>query len=118
MTDFNQGGIDWDEKIILADKQDEVPIERDKDGNILAPKGLKHYHTRVTATTTFIDTFAYSKKEAEELAESSYYGGGGQDALENVDPDFDAELQTDDRAEVQAEYIACWDEEIVAEPRG
>ena len=84
----------------------------------LAPKGLKHYYTTVTASVIFEDTFAYSKKEAEQLASSSFYGGGGQGALNDAEIEFDAEVITDDRESVQEAYEACWDEEPIAEPRG
>ena len=107
-----------DDNIILADEQDEVPIEKDKDGNILAPKGLGYYNVTISCSVTFEDTFAYSEEEAEELASNSFYRGGGQDTLDTNDCEFEAHLQYDDRAEVQEAYDACWGEEIVAEPRG
>lgn len=84
----------------------------------LAPKGLGFYNVTITKSTTFEDTFAYSEKEAEELALSSFYGGGGQGALDGVEATAEAHLQTDDRAEVQEMYECCWDEEPIAEPRG
>ena len=84
----------------------------------LAPKGLGFYNVTITKSTTFEDTFAYSEKEAEELALSSFHTGGGQDALDGVEATAEAHLQTDDRAEVQEMYECCWDEEPIAEPRG
>ena len=84
----------------------------------LAPKGLGFYNVTITKSTTFEDTFAYSKEEAEELALSSFYGGGGQGALDDVEATAKAHLQTDDRAEVQEMYEMCWNEEPIAEPRG
>ena len=107
-----------DEDIILADEQDEVPVERDKEGNILAPEGLGHYNVTITCSVTFEDTFAYSEKEAEELASNSFYGGGGQGSMDINDAEFEATLQFDDRKEVQEAYDACWGEAEVAEPRG
>ena len=76
----------------------------------LAPKGLKHYYTEVTASVVFEDTFAYSKEEAEALAESSFYGGSGQNSLDNIEPDFEAHVVTDDPAEVQEAFDECWNE--------
>jgi hypothetical protein len=84
----------------------------------LAPKGLGFYNTTITKSTIFEDTFAYSQEEAEELALSSFYGGGGQGALDYVDATADAVLVTDDQAEVQQMYEECWNEGPVAEPRG
>ena len=84
----------------------------------LAPKGLGFYNVTITKSTTFEDTFAYSQEEAEELALSSFNTGGGQGALDGVSAEAEAELQTDDRAEVQEMYEACWNEEPIAEPRG
>ena len=107
-----------DEDIILADEQDEVPIERDTEGNILAPEGLGHYNVTITCSVTFEDTFAYSKEEAENLASNSFYSGGGQGSMDINDAEFEAHLQFDDRKEVQEAYDACWGEEEVAEPRG
>ena len=97
---------------------DEITIEKDKEGNILAPKGLGHYNVTITCSVTFEDTFAYSKEEAEDLAMNSFYGGGGQGSMDINDAEFDATLQFDDRKEVQEAYDACWGEEEVAEPRG
>ena len=84
----------------------------------LAPKGLGFYNVTITKSTTFEDTFAYSQEEAEELALSSFNTGGGQGALDNVEAEAEAELQTNDRAEVQEMYEQCWNEEPIAEPRG
>ena len=84
----------------------------------LAPKGLGFYNTTITKSTIFEDTFAYSQEEAEELALSSFNTGGGQGALDNVEAEAEAELQTNDRAEVQEMYEQCWNEEPIAEPRG
>ena len=107
-----------DEDIILADEQDEVPVEKDKNGNILAPKGLGFYNVTISCSVTFEDTFAYSEEEAEEIASNSFYCGGGQDTLDINNAEFTACLQFDDRKEVQEAYDACWGEEEVAEPRG
>ena len=84
----------------------------------LAPKGLGFYNVTISKSTTFEDTFAYSQEEAEELALSSFETGGGQGALDGVSAEAEAELQTDDRAEVQEMYECCWNEEPIAEPRG
>ena len=84
----------------------------------LAPKGLGFYNVTITKSTTFEDTFAYSKEEAEELALSSFYGGGGQGALDDVEAEAEAHLQTNDRAEVQEMYECCWNEEPIATCRG
>ena len=84
----------------------------------LAPKGLGFYNVTITKSTTFEDTFAYSKEHAEELALSSFYGGGGQGALDDVKAEAEAHLQTNDRAEVQEMYEICWNEQPIAEPRG
>lgn len=84
----------------------------------LAPKGLGFYNVTITKSTTFEDTFAYSKEHAEELALSSFYGGGGQGALDDVQAEAEAHLQTNDRAEVQEMYEICWNEQPIAEPRG
>ena len=97
---------------------DEITIEKDKEGNILAPKGLGHYNVTITCSVTFEDTFAYSAEEAEELASNSFYGGGEQDTLDINNAEFTACLQFNDRKEVQEAYDACWGEEVVAEPRG
>jgi hypothetical protein len=107
-----------DEDIILADEQNEVPIERDTEGNILAPEGLGHYNVTITCSVIFEDTFAYSAEEAEDLAMNSFYGGGGQDTMDINNAEFEAHLQFDDRKEVQEAYDACWGEEVVAKPRG
>ena len=107
-----------DEDIILADEQNEVPIEKDKEGNILAPKGLGHYNVTITCSVIFEDTFAYSAEEAEDLASDSFYCGGGQGSMDINNAEFKAHLQFDDRKEVQEAYDACWGEEVVAEPRG
>ena len=84
----------------------------------LAPKGLGFYNVTITKVTMFEDTFAYSEKEAEELALSSFNTGGGQGALDYVEATAQAHLQTDDRAEVQQMYEECWNEVPIAEPRG
>ena len=84
----------------------------------LAPKGLGFYNVTLTKSVTFEDTFAYSEKEARELALSSFYGGGGQGSLDDADVEAEAYLVTDDRAEVQEMYECCWDEEPIATPRG
>ena len=97
---------------------EEQQIERDKEGNILATKGLGHYKVTISCSVTFEDTFAYSKEEAEDLAMNSFYAGGGQDTLDINNAEFTACLQFDDRKEVQEAYDACWGEEVVAEPRG
>ena len=97
---------------------EEQQIERDKQGNILAPEGLGHYNVTITCSITFEDTFAYSKEEAENLASNSFYCGGGQGSMDINDAEFEAHLQFDDRKEVQEAYDACWGEEEVAEPRG
>jgi len=107
-----------DENIILADEQNEVHIERDTEGNILAPEGLGHYNVTITCSVIFEDTFAYSAEEAEDLASNSFYGGGGQDTLDINNAEFEAHLKFDDRKEVQEAYDTCWGEEVVAEPRG
>ena len=84
----------------------------------LAPKGLGFYNVTLTKSVTFEDTFAYSRKEAEELALSSFYGGGGQGSLDDADVEVEAYLVTNDRAEVQEMYECCWDEEPIATSRG
>ena len=84
----------------------------------LAPKGLGFYNVTLTKSVTFEDTFAYSQEEAEELALSSFYGGGGQGALDDVEAEAEAHLQTNDRAEVQEMYECCWNEEPIATSRG
>lgn len=87
----------------------------------LAPKGLGYYNVTITKSTTFEDTFAYSEEEAEELALSSFYTGGGQGTLDDVEATAKAYLQTNDRAEVQENFDFCWGneyEDIIAEPRG
>ena len=84
----------------------------------LAPKGLGFYNVTITKSTTFEDTFAYSQEEAEELALSSFHGGGGQGALDDVEAEAEAHLQTNDRAEVQEMYECCWNEEPIATCRG
>ena len=84
----------------------------------LAPKGLGFYNVTLTKSVTFEDTFAYSKKEAEELALSSFYGGGGQGSLDDADVEAEAYLVTNDQAEVQEMYECCWDEEPIATSRG
>jgi len=96
----------------------EQQIERDKEGNILAPKGLGHYNVTISCSVTFEDTFAYSEEEAEELASNSFYGGGGQGSMDINNAEFEATLQFDDRKEVQEAYDACWGEEVVAQQRG
>ena len=96
----------------------EQQIERDIEGNILAPEGLGHYNVTISCSVTFEDTFAYSEEEAEELASNSFYGGGGQGSMDINNAEFEATLQFDDRKEVQEAYDACWGEEVVAEPRG
>jgi len=106
------------EEIVVTEWGDKIKIERNKDGNKLAPKGLGYYCVTLTKSTTFEDTFAYSQKEAEELALSSFYGGGGQGALDFVEATAEAHLQTNDRAEVQENYEMCWNEAPIAEPRG
>lgn len=93
-------------------------IERDKDGNKLAPKGLGYYCVTLTQSVTFEDTFAYDEEEAESLALSSFYGGGGQGAFDDANVEAEAHLQTNDRAEVQENYEICWNESPIAEPRG
>ena len=102
----------------MKDWSDEVSIERDKEGNILAPKGLGHYNVTITCSVIFEDTFAYSAEEAEDLASNSFYGGAGQDTMDINNAEFEAHLQFDDRKEVQEAYDACWGEEVIAEPRG
>ena len=84
----------------------------------LAPTGLGFYNVTITKSTTFEDTFAYSQEEAEELALSSFRTGGGQGTLDYVEARAEAELQTNDRAEVQEMYECCWNEEPIAVPRG
>ncbi len=84
----------------------------------LAPKGLGFYNVTLTKSVTFEDTFAYSEEEAEGLALSSFYGGGGQGTMDDANVEAEAYLVTDDRAEVQENYEWCWDEEPIAEPRG
>ncbi len=84
----------------------------------LAPKGLGFYNVTITKSTTFEDTFAYSEKEAEELALSSFHTGGGQGSLDGAEAEAEAHLQTNDRAEVQEMYEFCWNEQPIAEPRG
>ena len=91
---------------------------KDREEIKLAPRGLGFYNVTITKSTTFEDTFAYSQEEAEELALSSFYGGGGQGALDDVEAEAEAHLQTNDRAEVQEMYEICWNEEPIAEPRG
>ena len=86
--------------------------------NKLAPKGLKHYSVTITQSVTFEDTFAYNKEEAEELASNSFYGGGGQGALDDAHIEFNAEPTEEDRQAVQEAYEAYWNEEPIAEPRG
>ena len=46
---------------------------------------LKHYHVEISKVShvVFEDVFAYSKEEAEEAAESSAYGGAGQDCFDD-----------------------------------
>jgi len=84
----------------------------------LAPKGLGFYNVTLTKSVTFEDTFAYSQEEAEELALSSLYGGGGQGSLDDAHVEAEAHLQTNDQAEVQEMYECCWNEEPIAVPRG
>jgi len=106
------------EEIVVTEWGDKIKIERNKDGNKLAPKGLGYYCVTITKSTTFEDTFAYSQEEAEELALSSFNTGGGQGALDFVKATAEAHLQTNDRAEVQENYEMCWNEAPIAEPRG
>lgn len=84
----------------------------------LAPKGLGFYNVTLTKSVTFEDTFAYSSKEAEELALSSFYGGGGQGSLDDAHVEAEAYLVTNDRAKVQEMYECCWNEEPIATSRG
>lgn len=105
-------------EVVVTEWGDKIKIERDKDGNKLAPEGLGYYCVTLTQSVTFEDTFAYNEEEAEELALNSFYGGGGQGAFDDADVEATAHLQTNDRAEVQENYEMCWDESPIAEPRG
>ena len=102
----------------IQEKYNEAYAEFNKTGKKLPPKGLGYYNVTITKSTTFKDTFAFSQKEAEELALSSFHTGGGQGALDFVEATARAELQTDDQVSVQQMYEECWNEEPIAEPRG
>ena len=102
----------------IQEKYNEAYAEFNKTGKKLPPKGLGYYNVTITKSTTFEDTFAFSQEEAEELALSSFNTGGGQGALDNVEAEAEAELQTDDQVRVQQMYEECWNEEPIAEPRG
>ncbi len=67
---------------------------------------LKHYHVCISKVchVTFEDVFAYSEAEAEEAAESSAYGGAGQDCFDDYHFEMKAHMQTDDPSEVKAEW--------------
>ena len=69
---------------------------------------LKHYHVEISKVchVTFEDVFAFSKEEAEEAAESSAYGGAGQDCFDDYHFEMKAHEQTDDPEEVKAEWIS------------
>ena len=48
--------------------------------------------------------FAYSKEEAEKAAESSAYGGAGQDCFDDYHFEMEAHMQTDNPREVKEEW--------------
>ena len=74
---------------------------------------LKHYHVEISKVchVVFEDVFAYSKEEAEEAAESSAYGGAGQDCFDNYHFEMEAHEQTDDPDEVREVWISHFGEE-------
>ena len=76
---------------------------------------LKHYHVEISKVchVTFEDVFAFSKKEAEEAAESSAYGGAGQECFDDYHFEMKAHEQTDDQEEVKAEWISFFGDEDV-----
>ena len=67
---------------------------------------LKHYHVEISKVchVTFEDVFAYSKEGAEEAAESSAYGGAGQDCFDDYHFEMEAHMQTSDPKEVREEW--------------
>ncbi len=69
---------------------------------------LKHYHVEISKVchVTFEDVFAYSKEGAEEAAESSAYGGAGQECFDDYHFEMKAHEQTDDPEEVRKEWIS------------
>ena len=74
---------------------------------------LKHYHVEISKVchVTFEDVFAFSKAEAEEAAESSAYGGAGQDCFDDYHSEMKAHMQTKDPKEVKAEWISFFGDE-------
>lgn len=69
---------------------------------------LKHYHVEISKVShvVFEDVFAYSKEEAEEAAESSAYGGAGQDCFDDYHFEMKAHEQTDAQEEVKEAWIS------------
>ena len=67
---------------------------------------LKHYHVEISKVchVTFEDVFAYSKEGAEKAAESSAYGGAGQDCFDDYHFEMEAHMQTSDPKEVKEEW--------------
>ena len=76
-------------------------------------KQLKHYHVEISKVchVTFEDVFAFSKAEAEEAAESSAYGGAGQDCFDDYHFEMKAHLKTKNPKEVKAEWISFFGDE-------
>ncbi len=67
---------------------------------------LKHYHVTISkiACVTFEDVFAYTEEGAKEGAESSAYGGAGQDCFDDYHFEMSACMQTDDPKKVKEEW--------------
>ena len=74
---------------------------------------LKHYHVEISKVchVTFEDVFAFSKEEAEEAAESSAYGGAGQECFDDYHFEMKAHMQTDDPKEVKEEWEGFFGDE-------
>ena len=74
---------------------------------------LKHYNVtiRKIACVTFEDVFAYDDAGAEEAAESSAYGGAGQDCFDDYHFEMNACMQTDDPKEVKEAWEGFFGDE-------